>query len=130
MVLAKKINVYSQGVFYFIAGLNHFLQPTFYYPLIPSYLSFPELINYTSGVLELVLGIGLLFSKTRKTAAYGVILMLVVFIPSHIYFIQSGGCVGELLCLGEWVSWVRLILVHPLLILWAWGVRSITFNHK
>ncbi len=130
MVLAQKINVYRQGVFYYIAGMNHFLQPTFYFPLIPSNLSFPQLINYTSEFLELVLDTGLLFTKTRENSCLWINFNADNIYPSHIYFIQLEGCVGEILCFGELMSWIRLILVHPLLILWTWGVRCISLNEK
>lgn len=111
------------SVFYIMAGLNHFVSPDFYYPLIPDYLGFPKGINILSGGIELLFGVGLLVAKTRSLAVYGIILMLLAFIPSHVYFIQIGSCINEGLCVPEWVGWIRLILVHPLLIFWAWSNR-------
>lgn len=107
-------------MFYALAGINHFVNPDFYLPLIPPYFPYPEMINWVSGVAEVLLAAGLAFSLTRKWACYLIIAMLVAFIPSHVYFIQMGGCVQQGLCAPEWVGWVRLIVVHPLLIGWAW----------
>ena len=107
------------SLFYIAAGLNHFRDPEFYMPLIPEYFPFPQQINIVSGVVEILLGILIIPVKTRKFAAFAIILMLLAFIPSHIYFIQVDGCAGKL-CVPLWVAWVRLIIIHPLLLLWAW----------
>lgn len=120
----KKFSLYMQIAFYLFAGANHFINPDFYSGLIPDYLPFHSFINLASGVIEIALGLGLLFPATRQLSAYGIILMLVAFIPSHVYFIQIGGCIKGGLCTSMAVAWVRLVLIHPLLILWAWSVRK------
>ena len=110
--------------FFTFAGINHFIDPEFYYPLIPPYLIYLEAINVLSGALEILFGVGLIFKSTRKYSAYLIIVMLVAFIPSHIYFIQVGGCVPNGLCIPLWVGWVRLLLIHPLMLFWVWSHRS------
>lgn len=121
----KPASLLLMAGFYAFAGYNHFRDPDFYYPLIPEYLhDFSYEINWLSGVIEIGLGIGILLKPTRKWAAFGIIAMLVAFIPSHIYFIQVGGCMHDGLCVPAWVAWARLILIHPLLILWAWWHRE------
>ncbi len=119
----KKFSLYLQVGFYLLAGANHFINPDFYAGLIPDYLPYHTLINIASGAIEFALGLGLLFSTTRKYSAYTIILMLIAFIPSHVFFIQIGGCVEGGLCTSLTVAWVRLVIIHPLLILWAWSVR-------
>ncbi len=112
------------AAFFALAGLNHFVMPEFYLPLIPDYLPFPNRINVMAGVAEVVLGIGLLIAPLRQWAAWGIVALLVVFVPSHVYFIQIGSCVEGGLCVPPWVAWVRLLVIHPLLIGWAWYVRK------
>jgi uncharacterized membrane protein len=91
--------------FYFVAGVNHFVHPEFYLPLIPDYLPSPELINVVSGVFELLFAIGVILPKYRKPSVIGIILMLIAFIPSHVYFIQQGACIDEFgLCTPLWVA--------------------------
>ena len=107
---------------YILAGINHFVNPQFYIDLIPPYFPFKEFINILSGVIEIVLGILLIPNKSRKLAGYAIILMLIAFIPSHVYFIQIGSCIEEGLCVSEIMGWVRLIIIHPLLIAWAYWV--------
>lgn len=118
----KKILLYLMAVFYILAGINHFRDPQFYLDLIPPYFPFKEFINIASGVIEIILGALLIPTQTRKYAGYAIILMLVAFIPSHIYFIQIGSCVDGGLCVAEIIGWVRLIIIHPLLIAWAYWV--------
>lgn len=114
--------------FYILAGLNHFINPDFYTPLIPDYLGNPDLINAVSGVAEIILGAGILFDGTRKVSSYLIIAMLIAFIPAHIYFMESGNCIEGGLCVAAWVSWVRLLIIHPLLMYWAWSVSRVTFS--
>lgn len=106
-------------VFYVFAGCYHFINPDFYAGLIPSYLPNHKAINTISGFSEISLGLLVLFTKTRKIAGYLLILMLISFIPSHIYFIQIGSCVPNGLCVAEWVSYTRLLVVHPILMIWV-----------
>ena len=116
---------YGMAAFYIVAGLNHFIMPEFYYGLIPEYLGSLKLINAVAGLAELILGSALLVPKFTRMAAWGVVLMLLAFIPAHVYFIEIGSCVGEGLCVPEWVSWMRLVVIHPLLILWAIAVSRV-----
>jgi uncharacterized membrane protein len=119
----KKILLYLQSVFYILAGYNHFRHPEIYYTLIPPYLPLHPAINIIAGIAEMVLGSCLSFNSTRKWAAYGIVLMLLAFIPAHIYHMQMKGCLPGL-CLPEWAVWLRLFLFHPVLIAWAWWYRK------
>lgn len=121
----RKISLYGQSLFYVFAGVNHFINPDFYYPLIPEYFYFIERINFIAGIFEVLFGIGLLIPFIRKASVFGIVLMLLAFIPSHVYFIQLGSCVPDGLCVSEWIGWARLIIIHPILIYWAWSVRNV-----
>jgi uncharacterized membrane protein len=112
------------GVFFLFAGANHFANPEFYLPLIPDYLPSPALLNVLSGLIEVALGVLLFVPRFTKLAAYGIMVFLVILIPSHIYFIQIGSCIEGGLCIPEWFAWVRLVVVQPLFILWAWLVSK------
>ena len=104
---------------YLLAGLNHFRSPESYHSIIPPWIGHVELVNIISGVAEIVLAILLLFNVTRKWACYGIILMLLAFVPAHIYMLQEGlGLNGN--SAPAWILWVRLVILQPLLILWAW----------
>ena len=119
----KTISLYSLIVFFVIAGFNHFLNPHFYIPLIPQYFPFKSFINIISGICELGFGLLLLFKWSRNFSVYALTIMLVLFIPSHVYFIEIDACVSYGLCVPNWLAWLRLLFIHPLLILWVWSNR-------
>ena len=112
------------AVLYVAAGTNHFIHPASYYALIPDYLPFPKTINALSGLGEIVFGILLYFPSTRKIGAYGIIALLIPFTFTHIYMIQKGGCMGDRACIPIWLLWIRLVILQPLLVLWAWSNRK------
>ena len=90
-----------------------------------SFFSKPELINILSGIAEILLGLGVLYFPTRRRAAWGIFVMLICFIPSHVYFIQVGSCIEGGLCVPEWLGWIRLLLFNPILLYWAFWVSKI-----
>jgi uncharacterized membrane protein len=110
-------------IFYAVAGAMHFISPNIYLKVIPDWLGDKSIINYLSGAVEILVSFLALFNQTRKIAGYLAIAMLVGFTISHVYFIQIGSCAGEL-CIPKWIAWVRLVLIHPLLIYWAYSVSK------
>ena len=123
-ILIKAIFLVILILSMFVAGINHFFNPQFYFPLIPDYLPYPKTINLVSGILEVVFALLLISRNTRKFAGYGIIVLLILFIPSHVHFIKIGACVPGGLCTPLWVAWLRLLIIHPLLLLWAWSIRD------
>lgn len=115
---------FLMGVLFILAGANHFISPEAYLPLIPPYLPYPAFLNLLSGVLEIVLGAGLMTARFRKLSAFGIILLMIVFIPAHVHHIQMDGCVSENICIPLWAAWVRLVIIHPLIMLWAYYIRE------
>jgi uncharacterized membrane protein len=119
----KKTLLYIQSFFYIAAGCNHFRVPFSYRGILPPYIPAPGAAVTVSGIAEIVLGAALLSRPARKTAAYGIVLMLLAFLPVHIYFVQENSCLAAL-CFPGWVGWVRLLVIHPILLAWAWWYRK------
>lgn len=126
--MIRRLSVLLMGVFYLVAGVNHFINPDFYTPLVPAYLPKPELLHLLAGIAELLLGIGVILTNTRKKAATGVMVLLLLLTPAHIHFLQIGSCIPEGLCVPVWVAVLRLFLIHPLLVYWAFSVYRQTNN--
>ena len=107
--------VYVMAFFYMMAGLNHFLNTSFYMKMILNFLPYPKFIVYLSGLIEIILGIGLIFFETRRISALGIILLLIVIFPANI---------NMALHAKKWkFSPLLLYLRLPLqffLIYWAW----------
>ena len=72
------------------AGINHFVDPDFYLKMIPDYLPAPQLLIILSGIAEIFLGLLLLFPRTQKFAAFGLIFLLIAIFPANIYMYQQG----------------------------------------
>ncbi|AZQ44293.1 DoxX family protein [Nonlabens ponticola] len=119
----SKVSVFAFIIFYGVAGVVHFVNPEVYFPVIPDWLGDPAIINYLAGATELLVAILVIFNRTRKTAGLLAVAMLLAFTISHIYFIMNDSCAGDL-CLDPWIGWARLIVIHPLLIWWAYGVSK------
>ncbi len=73
------------AVFMIFGGVQHFLNPDFYVPFVPSFLPMTEFFIYASGIAEIVLGV-MLFLKPSfaKWGALGIFLMMIVFLPIHV----------------------------------------------
>ncbi len=121
----KQVARYILIAFYVFAGINHFWHAQFYYPIIPPYFQpWAYQLNFIVGLAEISLAVMMAFAFSRKLAATGIIVMLIAFIPTHIYFIQIGSCVPNGLCVPAWIGWARLLIIHPILIAWAWWYRQ------
>lgn len=121
----KKIALYVLSIAYFFAGLNHFINPAFYTPFFPPYLQeWTAILNTLAGIAEILLAVLLLSTSTKKIAIYGLIAMLLAFIPAHVYMIQKAPFMLGTFHVTTTVAWLRLVILHPLLILWAWWLRK------
>lgn len=119
----KKASLVIMIIFYLLAGFNHFRNPEAYYRIIPPYFPDHVLINSIAGIAEILFASLLLIPVTRKFACYAIIVMLIAFIPAHIYMLKTGFCVMGY-CAPKWVLWVRLLALQPLLVFWALGNRK------
>ncbi|WP_426670873.1 DoxX family protein [Mucilaginibacter sp. McL0603] len=126
MQTIKKISLVILILFYLVAGINHFRNPESYYRIIPHYIPCPLLVNILAGCFELLFGLLLIFPKTRTLAAWGIILMLIAFLPVHITMIGNAPLKLGDLTVTPFIAWVRLIILQPLLILWAsWHIKKV-----
>ena len=117
MSLVKKIFLYLFAVSYVGAGVMHFIQPDFYMRIMPPYFPFPLLLIYLSGIVEIAVGILILFKKTRKIASWTTIAMLIAFLPVHVYMLQNAAMFSDI---GPEIGlWIRFP-VQAIFILWAW----------
>jgi uncharacterized membrane protein len=112
----KNVFVKTFALLFVLAGINHFISPEFYLPLIPDYLPFPSLLNVVSGVLEVLIGTLLWTYRYRRIGGLAFAALMVLFIPAHVHFIQMGYCLSDGQCVPAWVGWGRLLVIQPLLI--------------
>jgi uncharacterized membrane protein len=84
MKITKKTSLVILILFYLVAGINHFRSPGSYLRIIPPYIPYPILVNILAGCFELLFAVMLIFKKLRPFAAWGIIFMLIAFLPVHI----------------------------------------------
>ena len=101
---------------YILAGFNHFRDPKFYLPMMPPYIPKHNLMVTLSGIAEILLGALLLWPETTSIAAWGIILMLMVFFTVHIYMYQERNTVFARV--PNWLIVARLPF-QLVLIVWA-----------
>jgi uncharacterized membrane protein len=90
--MTKRLSVLRGGLaaFFTVAGLLHLLRPSIYLPIMPPYLPRPLALIYLSGVCEIVGGVGLLISRLRRAAGYGLIALLVAVFPANVQMLIDG----------------------------------------
>lgn len=115
----KRVLLWIMGVFYILAGINHFRSPGAYLPMMPPYLPWHLGLVYLSGLAETALGIGVLAPALRSISAWGIIALLIAIFPANVHIaLYNVPVFGATEGAGAF-NWVRLPL-QGLLILWAW----------
>jgi uncharacterized membrane protein len=107
---------YVMALMYIVAGANHFRTPKIYERIMPSYIPAKSTMVYFSGILEMVLGFMLLNKDTQTYAAWGIMALLILFIPVHIFMLTNEKAA---LKLPKWALLLRLPLQFALLY-WAY----------
>jgi len=114
---------YLMGLLYIGAGVTHFRAPKVYARIVPPQFPRPVALVYLSGIAETGLGAGVLFRRTRRRSAWGLVALLVAVFPANVHMATSG-MAAEMVPswarnLAQLAAWVRLPL-QALLIRWAW----------
>ncbi|MEO6253100.1 MAG: MauE/DoxX family redox-associated membrane protein, partial [Ferruginibacter sp.] len=113
----KRISLIVMSVFYLGAGINHFWHTAFYEEIMPSWLPWHTTLVIISGVAEAVLGLLLLFTSTRRIAAWLIIVLLIAVFPANIQMMFNYARESNP---KLWIAIVRLP-IQILLIWWAYG---------
>jgi uncharacterized membrane protein len=112
------------GLLYVVAGVSHFRTPETFERIVPPQLPAPRTLVYLSGVAEILLGAGVLFERTRRKSAFGLVALLVAVFPANVYMATSddfelGAVPEEYRDLSDLALWARLPL-QAVLVAWAW----------
>jgi len=114
---------FLMGLLYIGAGVAHFHSPTVYARIVPPQLPRPVVLVYLSGIAEIALGAGVLFRRTRRQSAWGLVVLLLAVFPANVYMATSG-LAAEMVPswahgVAQLAAWIRLPL-QAVLIRWAW----------
>ena len=109
------------------AGVAHFAKPDFFESIVPDWFPDARMANRVSGAAEIVLALGMLSPRTRRTAAIGLVALTVIVFPANIDMAVNrvevkpvdgkltrsiGSATGPL-------NWIRLPMQLPV-IWWLW----------
>jgi uncharacterized membrane protein len=103
------------AVIYVLAGLAHWVYPKIYTSIIPPWVPYKPTVVWSSGLLEIVLGLALFYPPFREGALYGIMGMLLIFLPVHTYMLGNAERYQKI---PYWLLWTR-IPIQGLLIYWA-----------
>jgi uncharacterized membrane protein len=104
------------GTLYVVAGVLHFVATRRYEAIIPAYLPAHRALVLISGAAEIAGGLGVLYPRTRRPAAIGIILLLLAVFPANLWMAQHP---ERFPGIPLWLLWIRLPL-QAALIAWAW----------
>jgi uncharacterized membrane protein len=110
-------HLYLMAGLYVLAGIMHFIRPKMYLRIMPRYLPNHKLLVFLSGLTEISLGVGLCLEQTRNLSIYGIMLMLVVFLPVHFYMLSSKKAAAGI---PQWILILRIPLQFVLMY-WAYS---------
>ncbi|HEY7836052.1 MAG TPA: hypothetical protein VIB59_01220 [Solirubrobacteraceae bacterium] len=105
------------GAFFVAAGINHFVNPRFYEPIVPPSLADEkQLVVQVSGVAELAGGLAVLVPSLRRPAGVYLIALLAAIFPANLYMALEPERFERF---PRWALYARLPL-QPLMMFWAW----------
>ena len=118
MKIVQRILLILLAAFLIYGGVNHFLNPAFYEPFMPDF--FPKsLANIAAGIAEIALGVGLFIPKFREKAAWGIVILMIIFMPLHIWDLFK-----EQPAIGSQEAAIIRVPMQFVLIAWAWWIRK------
>jgi uncharacterized membrane protein len=115
--------IYFTGALFILLGILHFIKPKFYLNIMPSFFPFKEFLNYASGLVEVILGIGVFIPSIRQPVSYGIILLLISFLLVHVSHLFEEPKGMQKVKHKKLILWIRLILQF-VLIYWIYVVSN------
>lgn len=106
------------------AGIAHFARPQPFEQIVPPILPAPRTLVLLSGAAEVAGGIGLLLPTLRRTAAWGLVALLLAVFPANIYMWWANVPInGQQL--PRWALLARLPLQFVLIAAVLWSARAL-----
>lgn len=115
------------ALFFLSGGIAHFVITDFFILAMPDYLGYHRELVIISGIFEISGAVGMLISKTRVFAGYGLIALVIMVFPANINMALNPERYNE-------ISPIFLYMRLPLqfLILWFiwWTISPARENNK
>lgn len=72
------------AIFFMTSGIFHIVTPDFFINIMPDYIGYHWELVIISGVFEILGAIGLIYPKTRRFSACGLIALCLAVLPANI----------------------------------------------
>jgi uncharacterized membrane protein len=105
------------GLFFVLAGLNHFRVPRVYEAIMPPELPAHRELVLASGVAEVAGGLAVLHPRTARAGGLWLIATLLAVFPANLHMAVRAERYAQI---PEPLLWARLP-VQALLVAWAWS---------
>jgi len=112
----KALLKYLMAALFVVAGAAHFIKPGVYLEIMPPYVPYPLAMILISGTAEVLLGLLLVFRKTQRLAAWGLVALLVAVFPANLHMALHPELFPDI---PTWSLYARLPL-QAVFILWAY----------
>ena len=100
-------------------GSDHLIRPEIFDSIVPDYLGFPRFWTIASGVLEIILGIGMILPVYRQLAArYFTVFLVFVYLANLNMWLNDVPFNGTLLSLNGHI--IRLLVQLILICIGLW----------
>ena len=114
--IKRKRNI-SLAAVLLVAGITHLISPQIYLPAMPNYLPFHLELVYLTGIIEIILGTGIILKSVYKACSKLTAVYFIAILPAHIHVslneVEMFGVSSPALL------WLRTVL-QTILIYWAY----------
>ena len=125
----KSLGSWFFAVFFFYAGLMHFVQEESFTAIVPPSIPFPNVIVWITGFMELVFAVFLVLPRYRKLAGLLLAPFLLAVLPANIYMAMNNVPFGEMSATPT-ILWLRVVLQFPLILSILWVTGNISRSYK
>jgi|TARA_B100002052_G_C15606100_1_gene473159 uncharacterized membrane protein len=127
--IARQITSVILGISFIWIGIQHFRDPEWFEPIVPSILGNPKFWVYSSGIFEIILGMGVMIPNTQKISALSMAIMLVL-----LYWANLNMWINDIPIGGSKLSQtghlVRGLIQFILIIVFLWIGKWFPFSAK
>ena len=120
----RKFAVFGFSFIFIYVGIDHFINSQFYLNIMPPSFPFHLEAVLISGFFEILGGVGILISRIRKFAAWGLASLIVAVYPANIYMALSPENFPDY---PLYLLYFRLVLQFGIFY-WAYLITTPKFN--
>lgn len=113
----------AMALFMLYGGVQHFLNAEFYLPFVPDFLDFKMAVIYSSGLIEIIIGLLLFFKQTAGVGALALLGLMLVFLPIHVWDVFS-----DAPAIGSHQAAVIRLPVQLLFIAISWKLKNVFYK--